>query len=191
LPARIDPGAAALTELSAFDGGQVAVFGTLRGLRLHVDTVEPIAVDAHADTTPSPRARSGQSFRERIAAERTLMAGGILLDAWTDARTGRRIALTTDVALTRATLAPYYEGSLHVVRSRWDHRYLDGIRAQVDDDLLLSFGNSIGTGQQLRLAMTLLHLPSRLARLLSAYPAEALDVRLLIRPPGPAPLAAA
>ncbi len=141
-------------------------------------------------TTDRIAGRRCACLTSRDEAEQTdpgrarLLEQGIVLDLWTDERTGRRIALTTDVGLTTDMLAPHYRESLDVVASRWDRRYLDEILNEVDEELVMSVGHSISTDRQLRLAVTLLHLPSRLAYRLADYRAEALDVRVLVRPAG-------
>ncbi|WP_033339587.1 hypothetical protein [Catenuloplanes japonicus] len=183
-----DPG------LAALDNRWVTAAGTLQSQQLLVDVVRPRAAPADAartDRRPTglragdvPASRHGTRPSRRIPAERALLEQGIVLDLWTDERTGRRIALTTDVGLTTDMLAPHYRESLDVVASRWDRRYLDEILNEVDEELVMSVGHSISTDRQLRLAVTLLHLPSRLAYRLADYRAEALDVRVLVRPAG-------
>jgi hypothetical protein len=118
----------------------------------------------------------------RLPAERDLMKHGALLDAWTDRETGHRVALARDPRSVRATLADHYGEFLDVVESRWGRELLDGIRSAVPDRLLMSFGNDIGPGQQMRTALTLLYLPTSLTHVLSRFPTDALSLAVLIAP---------
>lgn len=177
--------AATPMDFTAWDGRRVVAAGTLRNQALHVDSVDPApnVRPAASDNPANEVSRTAARVERRLPAERDLMEQGVLLDAWTDERTNRRIALTTAPSLIEERLRAHYPDSLQIVESRWDHRYLASIRAKVPDDILLSFGNTIGGDNQIRLALTLLHLPSKVARHLSQHPAEALDVQTLIRPP--------
>ncbi|MBQ1075669.1 hypothetical protein KBX06_21265 [Micromonospora sp. C31] len=114
--------------------------------------------------------------------EQSLIENGPLLDAWTDERTGNRVALTTDVAAIEAALTPHYGNTLSVVESKWSRQYLDEIHTFIDEGLLLSSGNTISPSNQLQAAVTLLHLPSRLAHYLARFPADALQVNVLVKP---------
>ncbi|MDG4785468.1 hypothetical protein O7626_05890 [Micromonospora sp. WMMD1102] len=178
----------------------VTVTGVLRDQRLHVSTLalggagsaSPAAAEmtgrgdnsARQSRSVEQKAPAEREFQldRRLPAETLLIERGLLVDAWTEEATGRRIALATDPEPVRDALQPHYPNSIEVVPSRWDLRYLDGIRSQVPDEILLAFGNSVGKIHQLRLAMTLLHLPAAVARRLAGYPADALDVRVLVQP---------
>ena len=51
-----------------------------------------------------------------------------------------------------------------------------------DSGLVMSVGDDEDPDHQLRVAATLLHLPTSLARRLSDFPAEALSVDVLVKP---------
>jgi hypothetical protein len=110
------------------------------------------------------------------------MEQGMVLDAWTDEQTERRIALATDTEAVQAILSKHYGDALFVIKSRWSREYLNQIRATVDEGLVISSGNAISPDLQMQVALTLLHLPTRLVRRLSQFSAEALALKVLIKP---------
>ncbi|MFY1669002.1 hypothetical protein ACN27G_03445 [Plantactinospora sp. WMMB334] len=186
-------------NIAEFGDRWVSVTGVLRDLRLHVSTLTrggagsaaPAAEVAGGGDDSARRSRTVEQeasaerdfpMERRLPAETRLIEQGLLVDAWTEEETGRRIALATDPESVRVALAPHHPGLIEVIPSRWDLRLLDDIRSQVPDEILLAFGSSVGNDHQLRLAMTLLHLPAAVAQRLAGYPADALDVRVLIRP---------
>ncbi|MFF5176963.1 hypothetical protein ACFY2Q_02895 [Micromonospora sp. NPDC000316] len=177
-------------DISDFDGQQVIATGVLQGLQLAIESPPGLTSRPVLEKTAlsrrrsiSARSRSSRSAAtRRPAAEQTLIKHGTLLDAWTDERTGRRLALTTDVAAIKDALTPFYGNTLSVIESRWSRQYLDEIHTSIDEELLLSSGNTISPSNQLQAAMTLLHLPSRLARHLARFPADALHVKVLVKP---------
>jgi len=147
------------------------------------------AVVAHrANDAASPF--TGQALhkqlRRRPPVERSLLADGHLLDLWTaDRGTGdeRHIALATDVAKVRAALAPMFGKSLVVIESRWTEGMFREIEAVLGESgLVASSGREVGADFQMKVAVTLLHLPTRLVRRLEQFPAEALALRLLVMP---------
>jgi hypothetical protein len=172
------------------DGQRVVVTGELIMRRLVIDAIEPVnsssrnAVPGVNINDEDFTARHGSltTIEPRLLAERDLTERGILMNAWTDHRTGTRMALAMDVAATQLALAPHYGDALAVIQSRWDHHLLEQIRASVDENILISFGNTLSVGLQLQASLTLLHLPIGLARSLARFPIEAVNIRSLITP---------
>ncbi|MEU7997504.1 hypothetical protein AB0B83_19505 [Micromonospora sp. NPDC049060] len=127
-----------------------------------------------------------KQLQRRPPVERSLLEDGHLLDLWTaDRGTGdeRHIALATDVAKVRAALAPLFGESLVIIESRWTEGMFREIEAVLgESELVASSGREVGADFQMKVAVTLLHLPTRLARRLGHFPAEALALRLLVIP---------
>ena len=189
VPLRLDTGT---VDAKKLEWTQVTVTGVLRGGRLAISSAaditsrtpshEDVAILAHDTDASFVRSGRLRHIARRPPAERSLIEQGVLLDAWTDEHTGRRIALATDTKKARTALAEHYGQMLDVVESRWRADYLDKIRASVDERLVLSSGTTVGPGSQMQVALTLLHLPTDVARRLSRYDPAALDLSVLIRP---------
>jgi hypothetical protein len=179
-------------DVNDLEWRHLSVAGVLRDGHLVISSADAITVppspDAEVATWWAPTepislgSDRSRNFALRLPAENALMEEGVLLDAWTDDQTGRRIALATDVEKVQASLFGHYGASLNVVTSRWRREFLDEIRMSVDEQLVHSSGTAIGHDMQMQVALTLLHLPSRVARRLSRFPPEALAVTVLVRP---------
>ena len=120
----------------------------------------------------------------RPEGERALMQEGVMLDLWeSQVSPGKFMALATDVDRVRQELVPRYGPSVDVIASRWTEAFLNEVESLVmGSPTVLSFGRDIGPDLQMRVAATLLCLPSPLARTLDTYPPEVVALDLLIRP---------
>lgn len=136
----------------------------------------------------SPRPPEGAFAQVRPAVERALMVDGDLLDLWELREPGkvrRYIALAVDVSRVREALLPHYgQEELEVVASRWDSSTLANIEAMLleTDDLLVSIGTEVGEDFQMRVVAVMKHLPRDLALRLEAFPAAAVELRVLVNP---------
>jgi hypothetical protein len=184
-------------DITASEEKQVVVTGILQDGHLVISSADDVTLRIQAGPNSavlwgcanSPFIGEGQPRRvdRRHPAERALMEQGMLLDAWTDEQTERRIALATDTEAVQAILSRHYGDALVVIKSRWSREYLNQIRATVDEGLVISSGNAISPDLQMQVALTLLHLPTHLARRLSQFSAEALALKVLIKPRPEAP----
>jgi len=118
--------------------------------------------------------------------KRELRRAGLLIGLW---RRGvgdppRYLALATDPAAVADRLARVYGDAVLVVRGRWTRQTLDQIQTTLlaDRRLLRSIGRQLGADGQLRETVTLTHLPARLADRLHRFPADAIDLRVLVEP---------
>ncbi len=164
-------------------GRDVIARGTFEDRRLKVDNIED---RPEARCRTRPLAPSGETFvgsggldtlTRRPAVEIALMQDGALLATFPGEH-GRQIALATDVERVRAALP----GSM-VIQSRWSVELRRQITTVLGDGgLVMSIGDDRDSEHQLRVAATLLHLPTTLAGELSDFPAEALSVDVLVKP---------
>ena len=94
-------------------------------------------------------------------------------------------ATATDVDLVRSTFEPIFGSRLVVIASRWSSTTIRGLRDIIVDapaEILSSFGTRNRPDHQELLTATIKYLPEQLARQLEPYPADALDLTVLIRP---------
>lgn len=102
----------------------------------------------------------------RSTMERSLMEEGVLLALWTN-HAGETFGLATDVPRVRAALS----GTFRDIES-----------ALADEDQVRSLGTDFGADRQMKVAVTLLHLPTSLAARLSRFPVEAIALDVLVKP---------
>ena len=181
-----------------YDGLRVVATGRWDDEWLAVDDLAEAAAapatDRRAPSSgergPSGAAIAGDSFALRAVVERELIEEGVLIDTWVTGdgwRPLRRVALAVDVDRVREALGSSDYVPLEVVRSRWSAEELGRIESEIcaEESLLRSFGRSVGLDMQMRVAVTVLRMTSRLRHRLDQLPSAAIDLECLVLPGRP------
>jgi hypothetical protein len=126
-------------------------------------------------------------FPRRPDAERALMESGALLSLWNVKGPREKehyVALATDVDLVKSTLSKLYGESLEVIQSKYTEQTFHDITTLLgeDESPVCSFGSAQDADGQMKVAATLIHLPSQLAHRLQQFPPDALSLEVLVRP---------
>lgn len=138
----------------------------------HLLIVESIRSDRSARRNAMPVGLSPNESRvanvvgRRPAAVRDLMAEGVLLDLWVQKGSAGEEALegiATDVGRAKDILQRHYCLPLNVFKSRWNMHDLEEVESMVGraTDLVVASGYDRGVDRQLRVSVSLLHLPTR------------------------------
>ena len=177
-------------------GDSVAVRGLWTGQALELDgasQIETVIQPSNAAALPAPPQAADRMELLPVDAE-IAKASKMLRD--NDAlvslhipstRSGDHMVYATaiDVELVRSTFEPIFGHRLVVIASRWNNATIRGLRDIIVDapaEILSSFGTRNSPDHQELLTATIKYLPEQFARQLEPYPAEALDLTVLIRP---------
>ncbi|MFI7214344.1 hypothetical protein [Micromonospora maritima] len=181
----------AVTDFSNLEGRRVVAAGQLQDRQFVVAKVQagphvpPPARQAAAYTVVEAGAVTGKSSRHwlaRSSVETELMKQGALLDIWQE-EPGRWIALAADADRVATRLSSHYGDALQIVTSRWESTLLDQLEATLGEtEIVESIGRKIDEDHQMRVDAVLLHLPSHMAHRLDRFPADALDLQVLVSP---------
>lgn len=174
-------------EARVMQGQMVQAIGTWDEGRLEIGSCAELTSispqQERAAVTPAGSAGRASPIPLRPDDEKVLLREGALIELWQEG--DRTYALATDTDRVREKLVPRYGESFVVLPSRWTEQTyaaFEDVFFNAPGAVLQSFGRRLDHDRQLRFAVTLRHLSSKLAHRLSELPDEALDLTVQVVP---------